>query len=176
MTRKLVAPFFVMTLGFLTICAPIFAHHGTAGVYDYTHRITTKATVTQYIWANPHVQIYFTLKNDKGEEQTWGVETASPGNMLANGWTKSTFKPGDQLLVSFVPAKGDRTFGTCTQFFFVADGRMLGVFNGQCGMGGQVGGNEAVDANKLPVKPGYTAVEVKMPKDDRTRPESEQEK
>ena len=46
--------------------------------YDYTQRITTKATVTQYIWANPHVQIYFTLKNDKGEEQTWGVETASP--------------------------------------------------------------------------------------------------
>jgi hypothetical protein len=158
-----------MTLGFLAISSPIAAHHGTAGVYDYTHRITTKATVTQYIWANPHVQIYFTLKNDKGEEQTWGVETASPGNMLANGWTKNTFKPGDQILVSFVPAKGDRFFGTCTQFVFVADGRKLGG-NGRCGMGA-----EAVDANALPVKPGYTEVEFQMPKDDRKRPESEQE-
>ena len=36
-------------------------------------------------------------------------------------------------------------------------------------------GAEAVDANTLPVKPGYTAVEVQMPKDDRARPESEQE-
>src|SRR4051812_28109966 len=71
MTRKLVVPFFVMTLGLLTIGTPVFAHHGTAGVYDFTHRITTKATVTEYIWANPHVQIYFKLKNDKGEEQTW---------------------------------------------------------------------------------------------------------
>ena len=170
MTRKLVASLFVTTVGFLTICAPIFAHHGTAGVYDYNHRITTKATVTQYIFANPHVQIYFALKNDKGKEQTWGVETASPGNMLANGWTKNTFKPGDQLLVSFVPAKSDRTFGTCPQFVFVADGRRLGG-NGRCGMG-----SDAVDANTLPVKPGYTAVEVQMPKDDRKRPESEQEK
>ena len=30
--------------------------------------------------------------------------------------------------------------------------------------------------NTLPVKPGYTKVEVKMPKDDGKRPESEQEK
>ncbi len=58
--------------------------------------------------------------------ETWGVETVSPGNALANGWTKKSFKPGDQLLVSFVPAKGDRTFGTCPQFVFVADGHRLG--------------------------------------------------
>jgi len=170
MTRRLVVPFFVTTLGFLAIGIPMFAHHGTAGVYDYTVRITTKATVTQYIWANPHVQIYFMLKNDKGEEQTWGVETVSPGNALANGWTKKSFQPGDQLLVSFVPAKGDRTFGTCPQFVFVADGHRLGG-NGRCGMGSGV-----VDANALPIKPGYTEVEVQMPKDERTRPESEQEK
>jgi Family of unknown function (DUF6152) len=168
MTRKLVAPF-LMTLALLAICIPIFAHHGTAGVYDFTVRITTKATVTQYVWANPHVQIYFKLKNDKGEEETWGVETVSPGNALANGWTKKTFKEGDELLVSFVPAKGDRHFGTCIQFVFVADGKRLGG-NGRCGMGGQ-----AVDSNTLPVKPGYKAVEVQMPKDTRERPESEQE-
>jgi hypothetical protein len=169
MTRKLVVPFFVTTLGFVTLRSPMLAHHGTAGVYDYGHRITTKATVTQYQFANPHVQIYFSLKNDKGETQTWGVETASPGNMLANGWTRNTFKVGDQLLVSFVPAKGDRTFGTCPQFVFVKDGKRLGG-NGRCGAGA-----EAVDANTLPVKPGYTAVAVQMPKDDRKRPESEQE-
>lgn len=167
MIRKLAASLFVITLAFLAI--PLFAHHGTAGVYDYTYRITTKATVTRYIFANPHVQIYFTLKNDKGEEQTWGVETVSPGNALANGWTKNSFKPGDQLLVSFVPAKGDRTFGTCPQFVFVADGHRLGG-SGRCGMG-----SSAVDSNTLPIKPGYTAVAVQMPKDDRKRPESEQE-
>ena len=165
MTRKL-----VLALGLLALSSSIVAHHGTAGVYDFTVRITTKATVTRYIFQNPHVQIYFTLKNDKGEEQTWGVETASPGNMLANGWTKNSFKAGDELLVSFVPAKGDRTFGTCPQFVFVATGKRLGG-NGRCGQGA-----EAVDSNTLPIKPGYTKVEAQMPKDTRERPESEQEK
>lgn len=169
MTRKLIVSSFVIAAGVLAISTPVFAHHGTAGVYDFRYRITTKATVTQYIWANPHVQIYFNLKNDKGEEQTWGVETVSPGNALANGWTKKTFQPGDQLLVSFVPAKNDRTFGTCTQFVFVATGKRLGG-SGKCGMG-----LEAVDMNTLPIKPGYTAVAVEMPKDTRQRPDSEQE-
>src|SRR5678816_2005731 len=109
MTRKFPVRLFVITLVFLAIAIPVFAHHGTAGVYDNTVRITTKATVKEYIWANPHVQVYFTLKNEKGEEQTWGVETVSPGNALENGWTKNTFKAGDELLVSLVPAKGDRT-------------------------------------------------------------------
>src|ERR1051326_2603277 len=168
MTRKLVAIFFVMALGFLTICIPVFAHHGTAGVYDYTHRITTKATVTQYIWANPHVQIYFTLKNDKGEEQIWGVETASPGNMLASGWTKNTFKAGDQISVSFVPAKGDRAFGICPRFV-IPDGRILG------GSRGSLGGGGGVVVSTLPLKPGYTTVEAQMPPDDDRRPPSEQE-
>src|SRR4029077_18839901 len=116
-------------------------------------------TVTEYIWANPHVQIYFTLKNDKGEGRPGASKQEGPGNALANGWTKKTFKAGDQLLVSFVPAKGDRTFGTCIQFVFVADGKRLGG-NGLCGMGA-----EAVDATTLPLKPGYTTVEVQMPKD-----------
>ena len=168
MTRKLVTVFLAI-LGLLAICLPILAHHGTAGVYDYGHRITTKATVTQYLWANPHVQIYFMIKNDKGEQETWGVETVSPGNALANGWTKKSFKPGDEMLVSFVPAKGDRHFGTCPQFVFVADGKRLGG-NGRCGMGA-----ESVDSNTLPVKPGYSTVVVTMPKDTRERPESEQE-
>jgi hypothetical protein len=167
MIRKLIAPFFLFTLSFLTIGIPLFAHHGTAGVYDFTHRITAKGIVTEYIWANPHVQIYFTLKNDKGEEQTWGVETASPGNMLASGWTKKTFKAGDQISVSFVPAKGDRTFGICPRFV-LPDGQVLG--SSRCNLGG--GG---VVVSTLPIKPGYESVEVQMPKDDDKRPLSEQE-
>ena len=168
MTRKLLNRLSIMTLGLLTICPALFAHHGTAGAYDYTHRITAKATVTNYIWANPHVQIYFTLKNDKGEEQTWGVETASPGNMLASGWTKRTFKVGDEIVVSFVPAKGDRPFGICPRFV-LPDGQILG--GSRCGLGG--GGGVVVST--LPIKPGYTTVEVPMPKDDNKRPPSEQE-
>ena len=170
MTRNISIRLLVITLALLAMGIPLFAHHGTAGVYDNTVRITTKAIVSQYIWSNPHVQVYFKLKNDKGEEQTWGIETVSPGNALANGWTKNTFKFGDEILVSLVPAKGDRTFGTCAQIVIVETGKRYGG-TGRCGAGA-----EAVEMDKLPIKPGYTTVEIKMPKDDRARPESEQER
>ena len=162
---------FGLLAGLLMICVPAAAHHGTSN-YDQGKTVTLSGVVTGFVWSNPHVQVYFTLKNDKGEEQTWGIETVSPGNALGNGWTKSTFKAGDEVLVSFVPAKGDRFFGNCPQIVFVADGKRLGG-RGTCG-GGAV---EAVaDMSKLPVKPGYTKVEVKMPKDDGKRPASLQEK
>ena len=87
--------------------------------------------------------------------------------MLASGWTKKTFKPGDQISVSFIPAKNDRTFGICPRFV-LPDGKALG--SSRCNLGG--GG---VLVSTLPVKPGYTTVEVKMPADDDNRTPSEQE-
>jgi hypothetical protein len=53
----------------------------------------------------------------------------------------------------------------------VADGKRLGG-RGTCGGGGA----EAVEMSTLPVKPGYTKVEVQMPKDDGKRPASVQER
>ena len=87
--------------------------------------------------------------------------------MLASGWTKNTFKPGDQISVSFVPAKNDRAFGICPRFV-LPDGQVLG--SSRCNLGG--GG---VVVSTLTVKSGYTTVEVEMPKDDDKRPPSEQE-
>ena len=87
--------------------------------------------------------------------------------MLASGWTKNTFKAGDQISVSFVPAKGDRAFGICPRFV-LSDGQVLG--SSRCNLGG--GG---VLVSTLPIKPGYATVEVEMPTDDDKRPPSEQE-
>ena len=153
MTRKFVV-FFVLATALLAICGTSLAHHGEAGSYDNTVRITVKATVTDLIWVNPHAQLYIDLKNDKGESEHWGIEMLSPGNLVRIGWHKDTFNPGDEILVSMTPAKGDRPFGSCGQIVS-PDGKQFMV--GQCGVpGGDVG--------KLPVRAGYTAVEVKFPK------------
>ena len=153
MTIKLVL-FSVLAVGILLISTTTFAHHGEAGSYDNTVRITVKATVTELIWVNPHAQLYIDFKNNEGETEHWGIEMLSPGNLVRIGWHKDTFKPEDEILVTMTPAKGDRPFGSCGQIVS-SDGKMFMV--GQCGVpGGDVG--------KLPVKAGYTAVEVKFPK------------
>jgi hypothetical protein len=164
MTHRLQISFAVL-LGIFAMSGTMFAHHGTGAAYDYMYRITTSATVTSFVWANPHGQLYFDIKNDKGEVQNWGVELNNPGNLTRLGWSKNTFKTGDQILVTFVPAKEDRPFGGCG-IFVAPDGMMY--HNGQaCGAG-------ITDLSKLPVKPGYTAVEVKFPVDTKGQQAQEQ--
>ena len=152
MTIKLVL-FSVLAVGILLISTTTFAHHGEAGSYDNTVRITVKATVSEIVWVNPHAQLYIDFKNDKGENEHWGIEMLSPGNLVRIGWNKNTFKPGDAVLVSMTPAKGDRPFGSCGQIVSAEDKKFM---VGQCGV---PGGNVAA----LPVKAGYTSVEAKFP-------------
>ncbi len=152
MTRKLVT-FFLLATGLLALCGTALAHHGEAGSYDNTVRITVKATVSEIVWVNPHAQLYIDFKNDKGENEHWGIEMLSPGNLVRIGWNKNTFKPGDAVLVSMTPAKGDRPFGSCGQIVSAEDKKFM---VGQCGV---PGGNVAA----LPVKAGYTSVEAKFP-------------
>jgi hypothetical protein len=152
MVRK-VSAFCVLAVGLLVVCGTMYAHHGNAGAYDNSVRITVQATVTDIVWSNPHGQIFFDFKNDKGENEHWGVELLSPGNLVKIGWYKDTFKPGDTILASFTPANGNRPFGACGHIVS-SDGKMF--YTGQCGVPGG-------DLTKLPVKAGYTAVEVKFP-------------
>ena len=97
-------------LAVLTISVPALAHHGAAA-YDTTKRITTKATVTEWIWANPHCFLKFDAKDDKGNVVHWAVEGSNPADMVNLGWSKQTFKAGDEVTVTFMPVKNGQPIG-----------------------------------------------------------------
>ena len=92
----------VVTL--LCLAVPLFAHHGGAA-YDTDKTITVKGTVTDYIWANPHVFVKVDSKDDGGNSVHWIVEAQNPVSMMQISWTKNTFKPGDQVEIDAMPAK-----------------------------------------------------------------------
>src|SRR5260221_14458389 len=56
MKRKLVTSF-VLIAALLTLSYSLLAHHGNSA-YDEKNPITLKGTVTDFVWANPHTQIY----------------------------------------------------------------------------------------------------------------------
>jgi hypothetical protein len=91
-------------IGFFSICVPLFAHHGNAA-YETDKSVNVKGTVTDYIWSNPHVFVKVDVKDDSGNMAHWIVEAQNPVSMLAIGWTKNTFKPGDQVEIDAMPAK-----------------------------------------------------------------------
>lgn len=113
----------VIFLGLITISAPALAHHGTAA-YDTDRKITVKATVTQWFWANPHCFLKFDAKDDKGNVVHWATETSNPSDMVNLGWSKDTFKPGDEVTVTFTPVKNGNPIGRIEQVV-LANGQTL---------------------------------------------------
>jgi hypothetical protein len=89
--------------------APALAHHGTAA-FDTDRMVTVKGTITDFQYVNPHAQVYFTVKNDKGEDEAWQGELTAPNKLSRAGWSKRTLNPGDSVTVSGNPAKnGEHT-------------------------------------------------------------------
>jgi hypothetical protein len=103
MIKKLkIISFIVIAL--FTVSVPLFAHHGNAS-YDATKWMTVKGTVTGYVWANPHVFVKLDGKDDSGNMVHWIVEGQNPVSMTQIGWTKDTFKAGDEVEIEAMPAK-----------------------------------------------------------------------
>jgi len=101
---SIVAAAAIAIAGFCMTGTPVSAHHGGAA-YDTDKTITVKGTVTDYIWANPHVFVKVDVKDDSGNVAHWIVEAQNPVSMMQISWTKNTFKAGDQVEIDAMPAK-----------------------------------------------------------------------
>jgi hypothetical protein len=67
--------------------------------------------VTEFVFSNPHAQLFFDVKDSSGKIVHWGGELNSPGNLKRDGWTKTTFKAGDQVTLSVNPSKAGTPVG-----------------------------------------------------------------
>lgn len=101
---------YVLALAVLMVCLPALAHHGDAA-YDEKNPVTLKGTVTEVVWGNPHVLIYFDARNSKGKMVNWGCETTSPAKLVRSGWSPNTLKDGDQITATLAPAKNGNPIG-----------------------------------------------------------------
>lgn len=109
----------------LLLAEGTFAHHGLSA-YDEKNPVTLKGTVTEFAWANPHTQIYFDVKDDKGNIVHWACETLNPARLMRAGWTRHSLNPGDQITISLIAAKSGAPVGFLRKLV-LADGMELTV-------------------------------------------------
>jgi len=96
MKKKLLL-FAIAPIAAIAFSVPLFAHHGTWG-YDMQHETTVMGgTITRFDFVNPHVQIYWETKDDKGVTQMWTAQATNPNTLSRYGWTKEILKPGTEL-------------------------------------------------------------------------------
>jgi hypothetical protein len=88
----------------LLLSSPALAHHSMS-IYDMSQTVTYKAMVTDFDWSNPHVQIHFDVKDEKGNVDSLFAECPGPNRLARGGWTKDTLKPHDEITITGNPTR-----------------------------------------------------------------------
>jgi hypothetical protein len=113
MSQRLITVF-IAPVALLVVSVPLSAHHANA-VFDVGKRITVTGTVTEWFWANPHCLLRLNVKDANGQVLNWVAETQAPPNMIPFGWSKQSFKPGDEVTVILEPVKNGERLGRLLQ-------------------------------------------------------------
>ena len=114
----------VLSLGLAIFCGSMFAHHGTNASYDMDKIVTISGTVTEFIWSNPHCQVYLDVKDEQGNIVHWAGEMNSPGVLERAAMTRRTLKPGDVIKVNLHPSRAGAAVGV-VQDITLPDGKVL---------------------------------------------------
>jgi hypothetical protein len=105
MTRNKVLAACAVIPGLLIAAIPVLAHHGRAGAYNTRNPVTSKATVANVAYANPHVQLYFDTKDAQGKVTHWNGEMTDIGQLTRAGWNRKRFmdalKTGTTINVTY---------------------------------------------------------------------------
>ena len=103
---------------------PAYAHHSGA-MFDSTREVRLVGVIKGFRWSNPHAWIEIDVPDAQGKVVTWGIEMTSPTLLKDDGWTRSTLKLGDKVVLFAAPLRDGKPGGS-----FVAvklpDGRFLG--------------------------------------------------
>ena len=85
--------------GLLLTATPVLAHHSFSAEYDTEMPVMLKGKVTKVSWKNPHVTFSMNVVNPDGKTADWEVEMGSPNLLLSQGWTLTSIKTGDEVVV-----------------------------------------------------------------------------
>ena len=87
---------FFLAITLVTLGAvPLLAHHSWP--VDMSKLVTVKGTVTEVSWENPHPMFALEVRTNGAKPEKWSVGGPAINRMEANGWTRTTIKPGDVI-------------------------------------------------------------------------------
>ena len=114
----------LLVLALAAAVMPLSAHHSWP--VNFTRLVTVKGTVTQFVWANPHPMMTLEVETDAGKEK-WLIGGPAIARMEANGWTKTTVKPGDVITgIGYQYADGQKILRL--ERVVMADGKELRLY------------------------------------------------
>jgi hypothetical protein len=122
--KTLRVPTFVVLI-LVSAVMPLAAHHSWPITYD--RLVTVKGKVIDFKWANPHPMMTLEVQANDGKTEKWLVGGPAIIRMEANGWTKTTVKPGDVITgIGYQFADGEKVLRL--ERIVLSDGKELRLY------------------------------------------------
>lgn len=85
--------------------APALAHHNWAALYDVEGDLEIEGVVTEVVWRNPHVVMYFTVDQGTPNEKTYSTASNSVSALARMDVTKDLVAVGTRVRAAGYPSR-----------------------------------------------------------------------
>jgi hypothetical protein len=77
--------------------SPLVAHHSIQAIYDSNKQVTVEGAVREFQFINPHPYVIVSV-SEGGKTLDWRLEMDNRYELIAEGMTAETLKPGDRVI------------------------------------------------------------------------------
>ena len=81
------------------------AHHSFQATYDMDSMIEIRGKLVQMNFRNPHSSVMVMAPDADGNMQRWGIEWGGASLLQRQGLTRTSFKPGDEVIITGQPSR-----------------------------------------------------------------------
>jgi hypothetical protein len=94
----------LMSGAFALASGVALAHHSFA-MFDQENPIELEGTVQEFKYTSPHTFILLQVKEKDGGSTVWNLEGGAPSNLVRDGWSSKSLKPGDEIRLMVEPLR-----------------------------------------------------------------------
>lgn len=81
------------------------AHHSFTATYFEGQTIEIEGKLLQFMFRNPHSFVHVEAPDAEGNLQRWAVEWGGAGQLIGQGVTSQTLRPGDVVTITGNPGR-----------------------------------------------------------------------
>jgi hypothetical protein len=96
---------------FISLSGAAIAHHSFA-MFDQENPIQLVGVVQEFKFTSPHSFILLQVKDKDGNITVWNLEGNAPSNLVRDGWSSKTLKPGDEIELTIEPLRSGAPGGS----------------------------------------------------------------
>src|SRR5262249_36755030 len=89
--------------GALIAAGGVAMAHPSFAMFDQENPIELEGIVHEFKFPSPHTFIILVVKQADGGTQSWSLEGGAPSNLVRDGWSSKSIKPGDELKMTIEP-------------------------------------------------------------------------